>query len=163
MQTARGFQAELKSEAANTRKILDRIAEDKLGWKPHDKSMTLGRLSMHIAELPVWVIRAVEADSYDFAQHPYQATIPDSKKSVMEKFEEMLEKALTILEGVTEEQLQTKWKLLRGDHLIYELPRHVVIRMQLNHIIHHRGQLSVYLRLLEISVPGLYGPSADER
>ena len=163
MQTAKGFQAELKSEAANTRKILDRVAEDKLGWKPHDKSMTLGRLAMHIAELPVWVIRAIEADSYDFAQHPYIITIPDSKKSLLEKFEEMLEKTMKIFDSVTEEELLAKWKLLRGDHVIYELPRHVVIRMQLNHIIHHRGQLSVYLRLLDIPVPGFYGPSADER
>ncbi len=163
MQTAKGFSAELLNEAANTRKMLARVPEEHLGWKPHEKSMTLGRISMHISELPIWIIRAIESENFDFSKHLYQPRVPANKQEILDVFEERLEQTLRALEPLTAEQLLVPWKLLRGEHTIYELPRAVVIRLQLNHIIHHRGQLSVFLRLLDVPVPGLYGPSADER
>ena len=155
--------AELDMESAGTKKVLDRIPESNLIWKPHDKSMMIGRLGLHIAELPDWIIRCLTSEEYNFGVGPYQPTFPSAKGDILRVFDEKLTKAKDAIRSTSDEQFAKHWKLRKGDFLIFDLPRPAVVRRQINHIIHHRGQLTVYLRLLGVPVPGLYGPSADEK
>ncbi|MEP6725593.1 MAG: DinB family protein [Bacteroidota bacterium] len=158
------FIAELKYEAANTRKMLERIPEDKFAWKPHDKSMTIGRLASHIAEIPVWVNRTLEADTFDFATAPLVRNTYENTAALLKVFEEKQAAAITALQNASDEMLNAMFAVYRGEQVIFEMPRKVMIRnFAYNHLIHHRGQLSVCLRLLNVPVPGMYGPSADER
>ena len=158
------FIAELKYEAVNTRRMLERVPGDKFAWKPHDKSMTIGRLSSHIAEIPVWVNRTLEADSFNFAGLPLVRNTYESTEALLRVFDDMQTAALAALSNATDDALNQQYTLLRGEQVVYEMPRKVLIRnFTFNHIIHHRGQLSVFLRLLDIPVPGMYGPSADEK
>ena len=155
--------AELKQESANTRKMLERTHPDKFSWKPHEKSMTLGRLAAHIAEIPVWANRTIDAQEYDFASNPVKSNVYANTEELLQVFEKTLAAAIDALQGVTDEQLNLPYQLKRGGVVIYELPRKVLIRnFVFSHLVHHRGQLSVYLRMLDIPVPGMYGPSADE-
>src|ERR1700733_5009504 len=156
--------AELKSEAANTRKMLEKVPADKYAWKPHDKSMTIGRLASHIAEIPVWANRLLEATEFDFATANLQRNTYENSSALLKVFEEKLSGAIAVLQPASDEMLQEKFIIRRGTQVVSELPRKVMLRnFAFNHLIHHRGQLSVYLRLLDIAVPGMYGPSADER
>ena len=158
------FKAELKYEAANTRKMLERIPEDKFAWKPHDKSMTIGRLASHIAEIPVWVNRTLEADTFDFATASMVRNTYENTAALLKVFEEKQAAAITALQNASDEMLNVMFAVYRGEQVIFEMPRKVMIRnFAYNHLIHHRGQLSVCLRLLDVPVPGMYGPSADER
>ena len=155
--------AELKNEAGNTRKMLERVPTDKLSWKPHEKSMTLGRLATHIAQIPAWIGRVINQNEFDFAKHPYKADVAENTEQLLKIFDDTLAENITILESADDEVLNTPWTLQRGNHIFFTLPRKVVLRtMAFNHLLHHRGQLSVYLRLSGIPVPGMYGPSADE-
>ena len=155
---------ELKHEAASTRKILERIPADKLSWRPHDKSMQLGRLAKHVAELNLWVARIINSDEFDFATANFNNDVPENVGQILSIFDEKIAEATGALETVTDDALNTKWLVKRGGHVMFELPKKVALRsFAYNHIYHHRGQLSVYLRLLDVSVPGMYGPSADER
>ena len=156
--------AEMKHEAANTRKVLERVPVDQFGWKPHDKSMSLGRLATHIAELSSWPAMIIETDELNFAAREYKANVAESTEALLNLFDENVAKALATLETVSDETLMKQWTLRNGDHIILQQPKVVVIRsMCSNHVYHHRGQLTVYLRLLDIHVPGIYGPSADDR
>ena len=156
--------AELKHEAINTRKILERVPTDKLSWRPHAKSMTIGRLATHLAEIPIWINRTINENEFDFATANLSFESKESTGAILQLFDETLANATSLLETVSDENLNEKWTLRRGDHVYFSLPRKVNIRnFAFNHGYHHRGQLSVYLRLLDISVPGMYGPSADER
>jgi uncharacterized damage-inducible protein DinB len=156
--------AELKSEAANTRKMLEKIPPGKFDWQPHGKSMTIGRLASHVAEIPVWVNRIVESAVFDFATASMVRNTYGDTAALLKVFEEKQAGALAALQNVTEGMLQEKFTLRRGEQVITELPRQVLLRnFAFNHLVHHRGQLSVYLRLLDIAVPGMYGPSADEK
>jgi len=163
MSTAQRFIKEIQQEAAKNKSMLERIPEPKLSWKPHEKSMTIGRLGMHIAELPRWVDRCLNSKEYDMGSAPYNPNIPKSHAEIMAEFDRQLNNAVRVLESASDSQLEENWKFRRGDKVIYDLPRAEVVRRQLNHIIHHRGQLSVFLRLLDVPVPGTYGPTADER
>lgn len=163
MSIARDFSTELRQQAVNTRKVLERIPETKLTWKPHEKSMTIGRLSMHIAELPNWIINALQTEGFDFGAAPFKPVIPSTTAEIKETFAKTLLKAADMLDNATDDQLAVMWKAMRGGQLIYEMPRSAVIRNNLNHIIHHRGQLTVYLRLLDVPIPKTFGPTADER
>lgn len=164
MSLAKQLSAELKQESVNTKKILERVPNDKLTWQPHEKSMTLGRLAYHIAEIPSWISRAIENDEYDFMTSPQKRIIPEATQQILEEYEKTWPKAIQLLENTTDEFLSTNWKLRRGEMIIADAPRRFFIRnFGLNHLIHHRGQLSVYLRLLDVPVPGMYGPTADER
>ncbi|HEY6951309.1 MAG TPA: DinB family protein [Bacteroidota bacterium] len=163
MNTAQRLVAELQQESAKNRLMLDKIPEAKLSWKPHEKSMTIGRLGMHIAELPGWIVRSLTSEEYEIPSGPYSPNIPQKHAQIMEEFDHQLLHAAEILRTATDETLSKNWKVRKGDRLIYDLPRAEVIRRQMNHIIHHRGQLSVFLRLLDIPVPGTYGPTADEK
>jgi uncharacterized damage-inducible protein DinB len=157
------FAAEVKIEAATTRKLLERVPEDKLEWKPHEKSMGLGRLAGHVAELMSMYGAVLSADELDFAAGQYKPFAPSKSAELTETFDKNVAEALKLLANQSDEELQKVWRLRRGDQIFLEMPRKAALRtFAMNHLIHHRGQLSVYLRLLNVPVPSIYGPSADE-
>lgn len=163
MNTAERLIAEIQQESAKNRTMLERIPESRLSWKPHEKSMTIGRLGMHIAELPHWITRSLTLDSYEIGTGSYNPNIPKTQAEILKEFDKQLEAAIGHLAKASDETLSRTWKVSKSDKVVYDLPREQVIRRQMNHIIHHRGQLSVFLRLLEVPVPPTYGPTADER
>jgi uncharacterized damage-inducible protein DinB len=156
---------EFDHEMKVTRTLLERIPEDKLAWKPHEKSMSLGRLAGHIAELQGFVISMIQLDELDFAKTggpPRKPTIAESRQHVLDIFDKKVAEARPVIAGASDEHLAKTWKLSAGGKLIFAMPRGAAMRhMYLNHVVHHRGQLSVYLRLLDVPVPPIYGPSAD--
>jgi len=155
---------ELKHESNNTRKILEKVPADKSDWKPHEKSMKLGRLSMHIAETPYWITQILSSDEFNFATQKFTPLAAEGGEQCASVFQKNLDKALADLQNASDEELNKKWTVKAGDKIMYETPKKVAIRgFAFNHLVHHRGQLSVYLRLLDIPVPGMYGPSADEK
>ncbi len=162
MNTAQRLIAELQQESAKNKIMLERIPESKLSWKPHEKSMTIGRLGMHIAELPNWITRSLTSEEYEIGATPYNPNIPQTHSQILTEFEKQLRKAIEQLDAASDETLAKNWRVHKADKVIYDIPRAEVIRRQLNHIIHHRGQLSVFLRLLDVPVPGTFGPTADE-
>jgi len=156
--------AELKQEAVNTRKMLERVPEDKFLWKPHEKSMTIGRLASHIAEIPVWINRTLTANEFDFATASMVRNTYENKAALLKVFDEKQAEAIAALQNTTDEMLNETYSVRRGEQVMFAMPRKVMLRnFAFNHLIHHRGQLSVNLRLLDVPVPGMYGPSADER
>ncbi len=159
--------AELAHEMATTRKTLERVPDDKFSWQPHPKSMSMGRLATHIAELIGWVPNILKLESLDFAPvggAPYQPKTAASRAELLALFDKNVADAQAALGAASDADLMVIWTLLNGGNKIFSLPRIAVLRgMMLNHVIHHRGQLSVYLRLNDIPVPSLYGPSADEQ
>ena len=155
--------SELQYEAATTRKILERIPEDKFDWKPHEKSMPMGRLAVHVAEMTDWAKEAVTTDELDFANQEYKPFEPRTTADLVEYFDEKINDAIEALSKTSDEAMMENWTLRNGDQIYFTMMRIQVLRgMVFNHIIHHRGQLSVYLRLNDIPVPAMYGPSADE-
>jgi uncharacterized damage-inducible protein DinB len=156
--------AELRHESANTRKMLERLPQDQFDWQPHEKSMSLIQLAAHIAEIPdMFVVQAITEEELDFAKSKYSSPVIQSTEALLASFDANLARALTTLQATTEEALNQIWTMRQGETVFAALPRKIVIRnLCLNHLIHHRGQLSVYLRLAGIPVPGMYGPSADE-
>ncbi len=161
------FLAELKKEADGTRKALERVPEGQNDWRPHPKSMPLGYLASLVATMPEWIDYMINRDELDFApvgENPARPKEWTSRSELLAKLDAALAKADAALSGTTDEHLLTTWKLKAGGHLISEDPRYINIRHGvLNHWAHHRGQLTVYLRLNEAAVPAIYGPSADER
>ena len=159
------FIAELKHESSMTRKILEKVPFDKKEWKPHEKSMTLGRLATHIAENTRWVADIINIDDFDFVKNfNFKPNIASSTEELLEIFQTHLDKAIEELSKTTDEDFAKTWTVRRGEQVMFNTPKKVAIRgFALNHMIHHRGQLSVYLRLLDVPVPGMYGPSADEK
>ena len=156
--------AELKQEAISTRKMLERIPADVFSWKPHDKSTEIGNLAHHIARLPSFVKPVLTTDEFDLAASGYQPPVINSTDELVNFFDSALAEAIEKLNDVSDEDLTPVWKLRNGEHTVFEMPRAMVIRtLVLSHLIHHRGQLSVYLRLRDIPVPSIYGPSADEQ
>ncbi len=154
---------ELEQEAATTRRLLQRVPQDRLGWQPHAKSMTLGRLATHIAELPGWVSAIVEKDEIDMGLGGYTPQTAKTVAEIQALFDRSVDQAGTVLKRQTPERLAAVWRLKKNGQVLLEIPRMGVIRtILMNHLIHHRGQLSVYLRLLDVPVPSMYGPSADE-
>lgn len=157
------FIAELKQEAASTEKILGRVPQDKFNWAPHQKSMTLGRLASHVAELPEFLSSILIMDDFDFAQGHYKASFATTPEELMNLFRQKIDEVVHTLENTSDDKMQGNFTLRSGEHVIATVPRMVAVRsMALNHIIHHRAQIAVYLRLLDVPVPGMYGPSADE-
>ena len=155
--------AELKHEASNTRKMIERAPTDKLSWQPHEKSMKLGRLATHLAELPGWIKRVMQADEFDIATSVFNPEGKENTEAILQVFDEKLGEAVSALECASDDNLEALWTLRRGEQIMFQLPRKVCLRnIAFNHLYHHRGQLSVYLRLLDVPVPGIYGPSADE-
>jgi len=157
---------EFDREMASTRKTLERIPEDKLVWKPHDKSMPLGRLAGHLAELSGWAADIVNKNSFDIAPAEGRTDRPAvaaSRQQNLEFFDNNVAAGRAALAGASDEQLMQSWSLLKAGTPIFTMPRITVLRgMVMNHMIHHRAQLGVYLRLNNVPVPSIYGPSADE-
>jgi uncharacterized damage-inducible protein DinB len=153
---------EMEKEAATTRKMLERVPNDKYDWQPHKKSMTIQRLATHIAELPSWVTMALTTDELDFASNPYKPVVVTNTKDLLDYFERSLADGKAHLEKAEEEDLSKPWTLRNGDRIYETSPKAEVIRMTYCQIVHHRAQLGVYLRLLDVPIPGSYGPSADE-
>ena len=162
MDVIKMFSKELEQEAQTTRKMLERLPNDKYDWQPHPKSMTVKRLATHIAELPSWVSMTLTTDELDFANNPYQPENINSTDELLAYFERSLADGRDHLIRATEDQLTQPWTLRNGDQIYSTSSKAEVIRMAFSQIIHHRAQLGVYLRLLDIPIPGSYGPSADE-
>ena len=153
---------ELENEAQTTRKMLERIPDSKFDWQPHAKSMTVKRLATHIAELPYWIPMTLDTSELDFATSSYLAKEVTNGKELMKYFEEELGKGKASLESASEEKLNESWTLRSGKEIYFTSPKSEVLRMVYCQIVHHRAQLGVYLRLLNIPIPASYGPSADE-
>jgi uncharacterized damage-inducible protein DinB len=158
--------AEFDQEMASTRRSLERVPEDKLEWQPHPKSMKMGRLAGHLAEIPSWAGMAIDKDSFDLqppGAPPHKPFLPSSRQEALDLFDKNVAAARKALSGATDEQLFQSWSLLMTEKPIFTMPRMGVVRgMVLSHTIHHRAQLGVYLRLNDVPVPSIYGPSADE-
>jgi uncharacterized damage-inducible protein DinB len=154
---------EMEREAQTTRKMLSRIPNDKFDWQPHQKSMNIRRLATHIAELPSWVKMALTTDELDFAKSAYNPPVINSTGDLLNYFEECLQEGKSQLEKATEEKLAEPWTLRNGETIYSTEPKGDVIRMAYCQTVHHRAQLGVYLRLLDVPIPGSYGPSADEQ
>jgi uncharacterized damage-inducible protein DinB len=152
------------AEIENTRRILERIPEENPQWKPHDRSMPMGRLAVHVAQLPLFGSTILTTDELDMATAKFPPLIFEGREKLLAQLEETSAVTRNTLENSSDEHLLKRWKLRFGDQIFGDAPRAVLYRsMFLNHLVHHRGQLSVYLRLNEVRVPGLYGPSADEQ
>lgn len=154
--------AEMEQEAQTTRKMLSRVPDDKYDWKPHEKSMSIRQLATHIAEIPSWVSLALNTSELDFASGDYKATEINTTVDLMKHFETNLEEGRERLAKATDEELLPDWTMRNGAEIYDVSPKGKVIRMSYCQIVHHRAQLGVYLRLLNVPIPGSYGPSADE-
>ena len=155
---------EFDNEMANTRKTLERVPDDKFDWKPHEKSFAMGALAGHLANLPSWGSLTIGSDSFDMSPggEPLKAAALNSGKDVLAMFDENVAKTRAIA-GASDQDLFKPWTLLSNGHTILTMPKVAVLRnFVMNHMIHHRAQLGVYLRLNDIPVPAIYGPSADE-
>ncbi len=154
---------ELDAEAPITRRVLDRIPADRLAWRPHARSMTLGQLAMHVATIPERISAMSRQDRFDAATARFEPPQPDSLGEILDAYEAALGAARANIAGFTPEDLGATWRLTFGDRELFAVPRAGMLRTLLfNHWIHHRGQLSVYLRLLDVPLPVIYGRSADE-
>lgn len=157
--------AELKQESVLTKKILERVPMDRKDWKPDEKSMSVGRLATHIAETGRWASDIVNIDDFDFTRD-YKASVgvAGSTEELLQIFQTNFDNSIADLAKMSDEELGKPWTLRNGEKVMYSLPKKAAIRgFAFSHMIHHRGQLSVYLRLLGVPVPGMYGPSADEK
>ncbi len=153
---------ELEQEAQTTRKMLAIVPADKFDWQPHPKSMTLKMLSAHVAELPVWIALGLTTYGLDFGVSPYQPKDVKNEAELMAYFEESLAAGLTQLSAAKEAVLSEPWILRNGAQIYQTFTKASLIRHSLSQLIHHRAQLGVFLRLLDIPIPGSYGPSADD-
>lgn len=163
MSINQAFLAELDHEAANTRKILALISAEHADFKPHSKSFALGPLAVHVAELHRWIETVLRKSELNFASGEYKPEGFSTNEELLSRFDRYAAEGKGVLAATTDADFGEMWTLRSGGHVIFTMPRVVVLRsMVFNHIVHHRAQLTVYLRLLGISVPGMYGPSADE-
>lgn len=162
MSTITPLLKELDQEAQTTRKMLERVPTAYFNWQPHAKSMSIQRLATHIAELPGWVTMAVTTDELDFANNPYKQEEVHNTAELMDYFERSLVDGRNHLANVREEVLNETWTLRNGEDVLSVATKGEIIRMAYCQIVHHRAQLGVFLRLLDIPIPGSYGPSADE-
>lgn len=154
---------EFREEVETTRRILARVPADKLSWRPHPRSMTLGQLAIHIASVPGSLARITQGDEFDVTQGSFNPVQPKGLGDIQEAFEQSVRDADAYLKDLTDQKAQGNWRLMSKERQIFARPRIEVLRsIMLNHWYHHRGQLSVYLRMLEVPVPVIYGPSADE-
>lgn len=155
---------EYDREMGTTRRLLERVPEAAFGFKPHERSMTLGNLTVHVAHLPTWVPNVMIFDSFDLASNPNTDTPqPHSATDLLTRFDNNVSMARALLAKATDGELAEPWTLKKGSQDLFTLPKLTMLRyFVLNHLIHHRGQLSVYLRLQDVPIPAIYGPSADE-
>lgn len=155
--------AEMEQEAAVARKCLERVPADKFDWKPHEKSMAFGKLAVHIAEMFGWTPATLQQSELDFAKWDYKPFEPATNEDLLEYFDKNVAEAIDVLRNTPDETYMEDWTMRNGEQVYFTMPKITTMRsFVMNHIIHHRGQLSVYLRLNDIPVPSIYGPSADE-
>jgi uncharacterized damage-inducible protein DinB len=163
MSLAKSIFAEFEAQAPITRKFLERVPESKLGWRPHEKSMSAGQLGLHIARVPGGAVRFVQqnpAQAPDFGNVPQPSTLQE----ILNTFEESITAVRSLLPHCDDARMQETWRMMQGDREVLAIPRAQFLRdIMLNHWYQHRGQLSVYLRLLNVAVPASWGPSADEQ
>ncbi len=154
---------EFDQEMANTRKMLERVPEDHINFQPHEKCWKMDRLSGHIADLPSWVTHTMQVEVLAMEPGQYKPFEPTSRKALLERFDKNASEAHAALASATDEQLNTMWTMKWAGKTVMTMPRYNVLRsVVLNHLIHHRAQLGMYLRLMNVAIPGMYGPSADE-
>ena len=158
---------EFDHELATTRRLLERVPEAEFGWAPHPRSMTLGQLAGHVANIPFWCSATMNAASYDVAASNDKAArleTPSSRETLLKEFDAKVAAARASLAKATDAEMSAPWTLRNGADEIFTLPRIAALRsFVMNHLIHHRGQLSVYLRLKDVPLPPIYGPTADEQ
>ena len=152
---------EFDIEMASTRKLLERVPGDKAAWKPHDKSFSLGHLAQLVSWMPGWITRTLHEPHIDLAKGAGYSL--ESTDALLKMFDANVRDARTALETITGAALDEPWSLKHGERVLMTLPRGEVVRQHLSHLIHHRGQLTVYLRLVNVPLPSVYGPTADER
>ena len=163
MSIAQSLLPEFDHEFATLRKTLERVPDGKMDYSPHPKSMNMSRLAGHLAELPGWVNATIEQDELDFAKMGYSAPMPATAAECVASLDAALAKARPALAGASDADMMKPWTLRQGDTVFFTMPKVAVLRsFVMNHMIHHRAQLGVYLRLNDVPVPGSYGPSADE-
>jgi uncharacterized damage-inducible protein DinB len=151
---------EFDQEMQTTRKVIERVPGDKGTWKPHPKSFSLGHLSQLVAGMPGWITNAVTETALDLAKYPgysYEKT-----ETLLKSFDKNVNEARKAIAAARDSDFKVNWSLKHGDRVIFTLARGPVVRQTINHLVHHRGQLTVYLRLLDVPVPSIYGPTADE-
>lgn len=166
MSIADSLLPEYDHELATTRRVLERVPEAEFGWKPHPKSMTLGQLAGHVASIPFWLSATIDTPFYDVTAGDREASLepPASRDVMLKQFDEKVRKARASLANASDAEMMAPWSLKQGGTVIFSMPRVAAVRsFVMNHMIHHRGQLSVYLRLKDVPVPAIYGPSADEQ
>lgn len=162
MMTIEDVLMELEQEAPTTRRVLERVPDDRLGWRPHPKSDTLGQLALHIANVPAAIAELATQPSLD-VRTPIPRAQPDSTAQVLAAFDRSIARTRAILSEMPDASLAQPWRMMLGDQELARMPRAALLRsVLLNHWYHHRGQLSVYLRLLDVPVPAIYGRSADD-
>jgi uncharacterized damage-inducible protein DinB len=160
------FLAELDREKERSTRALEQVPDGKYDWKPHERSMTFGYLTTMVASMPSWVALAITQHELDLAPPGGSKHTPEpmrNSEQLLKGLERSVADAKAALEQTNDEFLQTPWRLLVGGQVVMEVPRHVMIRDTMNHLAHHRGQMTVYLRLMGAKVPALYGPSADDK
>jgi uncharacterized damage-inducible protein DinB len=156
----------LETEAPISRRVLEQVPEGKADWKPHDKSMPMGYLATLVATMPDWIAMMIRQDSLDLrpvSGPGYKPPATDTKAKLLAAADAAVDHAREALRSTNDKFLETKWQLLVGGHVVDENPRHMAIASTFTHLGHHRGQLTVYLRLNDAKVPSIYGPSADDR
>ena len=151
---------EFDEEMATTRRVIERVPSERGEWKPHPKSFSLGHLTQLVAGMPGWIVRMIDNDFLDLAAGGGYGS--HGTEGLVQSFDALVTKARASLQRVSDEELGKPWSLKMGDRVLMTTPRGVVIRQTINHLVHHRGQLTVYLRLNDIPVPSIYGPTADE-
>ena len=156
--------SEFDREVGCTRCLLEQVPDTMLAWRPHERSMTLGELTMHVSALPIWVDRIITRTSFNLEITQKATAEPVNTDALLQAFAQYVVRARVLLSGRHDGELMEPWTLTRGKALVMTAPRIVMLRyFMLNHLIHHRGQLTVYLSLCDLPVPAIYGPSADER
>ncbi len=163
MTEGQAIAAELLKLQLPTRTLLERIPADQFAWKPHEKSTALGRLGMHVAELRHWIVKSFEMPEFDFVTGGFVPNVPTELAQILAMQEDMWAKAANCLNNASDADLAVMWTMRRGEHVIWTMTRADMARHHIKHMVHHRGQLSVYLRLLDVPIPELFGPTADTR
>lgn len=161
MSLAETILPEFDQEMATTRKLIVRVPSDKAEWKPHVKSFSLGHLTQLIARMPGWFTQMLTETSLDLSKGaPYTTETTDT---LLGEFDRNVKEARAAIAATTDEGFTVPWSLTHGSHVLMTLPRAAVVRQTISHLVHHRGQLSVYLRLVDVPLPSIYGPTADEK
>jgi uncharacterized damage-inducible protein DinB len=155
------FIKELDEEMKTTRRVIERVPSEKGEWKPHEKSFSMAHLTQLTATMPGWITRIMNGENIDLAHGPGYKT--QKTESLLEQFDKHVKEARAAIAAAKDEDYGKPWSLKMGERVLLTLPRGVILRQTINHLVHHRGQMTVYLRLLDVPVPSIYGPTADER